>query len=64
MDKWSSSLSIAPGRDLFLYLSNDFKYNCTFSQEKKKRDNMTVEEAIDDSENLTDFLLDFEEDDE
>lgn len=34
------------------------------SKGKNKKDNMTVEEAIDDSENLTDFLLDFEEEDE
>lgn len=40
-------------------------YNCTFLQEKKKKnDDMTLEEAIEDSANLTDFLLDFEEDEE
>lgn len=28
----------------------------------KKQDSLSLEEAIDDSENLTDFLMDFEED--
>jgi len=28
----------------------------------KKKDSMSLEEAIEDSENLTDFLMDFEED--
>lgn len=28
----------------------------------KKNDGMSLEEAVDDSENLTDFLMDFEED--
>ncbi|XP_068657337.1 protein PLASTID TRANSCRIPTIONALLY ACTIVE 12, chloroplastic [Aristolochia californica] len=32
------------------------------SKEKKKDSPMTLEEAVDDSENLTDFLLDFDED--
>lgn len=31
------------------------------SKEKPKKENMTIEEAIDDSENLTDFLMDFDE---
>lgn len=30
---------------------------------KKKEEPMTLEEAIDDSENLTDFLMDFDEED-
>lgn len=30
-------------------------------KEKSKKDEMTLKEAIDDSENLTDFLMDFEE---
>ena len=30
-------------------------------QDKPKKENMSLEEAVDDSENLTDFLLDFEE---
>ncbi|KAL7131100.1 hypothetical protein ABFS83_13G176500 [Erythranthe nasuta] len=33
------------------------------TKEKAKKDSMSLEEAVDDSENLTDFLLDFEEDD-
>lgn len=32
------------------------------SKEKPKKDSMTLEDALGDSENLTDFLLDFEED--
>jgi len=31
-------------------------------QEKSKNGEMSLKEAIDDSENLTDFLMDFEED--
>ncbi|XP_052179993.1 protein PLASTID TRANSCRIPTIONALLY ACTIVE 12, chloroplastic [Diospyros lotus] len=31
------------------------------SKDKPKKENMSLEEAVDDSENLTDFLLDFEE---
>ncbi|PIN08993.1 hypothetical protein CDL12_18431 [Handroanthus impetiginosus] len=34
------------------------------SKPKPKKDNMSLEEAIDDSENLTDFLLDFDEEEE
>lgn len=30
-------------------------------QGKPKKDAMSIEEAIDDSENLTDFILDFDE---
>ncbi|XP_011620768.1 protein PLASTID TRANSCRIPTIONALLY ACTIVE 12 isoform X2 [Amborella trichopoda] len=33
-------------------------------KKKPKKDSMTLEEAIDDSENLTDFLMDFSEDEE
>lgn len=32
------------------------------SKKPKKQDSMSLGEAIDDSENLTDFLMDFEED--
>lgn len=32
------------------------------SKGKPKKNNLSLEEAIDDSENLTDFLMDFEED--
>lgn len=32
------------------------------SKKPKKQDSMSLEEAMDDSENLTDFLMDFEED--
>ncbi|GAB4829392.1 Protein PLASTID TRANSCRIPTIONALLY ACTIVE 12, chloroplastic [Ancistrocladus abbreviatus] len=32
------------------------------SKDKPKKDSMSLEEAIDDSENLTDFLMDFDED--
>lgn len=31
-------------------------------QEKPKKKDMSLEEAVDDSENLTDFLMDFDED--
>jgi hypothetical protein len=36
---------------------------CLFSfQEKLKKDQLSLKDAINDSENLTDFLMDFEED--
>jgi hypothetical protein len=36
---------------------------CFFSfQEKLKKDQLSLKDAINDSENLTDFLMDFEED--
>jgi len=39
------------------------KYACSFLlQEKSNKGEMSLKEAIDDSENLTDFLMDFEED--
>ena len=34
----------------------------TLQTKPKKEDPMSLEEAVDDSENLTDFLMDFEED--
>ena len=34
----------------------------TLQAKPKKEDPMSLEEAVDDSENLTDFLMDFEED--
>lgn len=33
-----------------------------YLQEKPKKDGLSLDETIDDSENLTDFIMDFEED--
>ena len=33
----------------------------SYMQGKAKKENMSLDEAINDSENLTDFLLDFDE---
>lgn len=33
-----------------------------YLQEKPKKNGMSLDEAIDDSENITDFIMDFDED--
>ena len=46
---------------MFHYICKN--YNVFFYwQEKPKKNGMSLDEAIDDSENITDFILDFDED--
>lgn len=42
--------------------TQEFPFFLPCQEKKKTGETMSLEEAIDDSENLTDFLLDFDED--
>lgn len=46
---------------MIYYIQKIFFYSWYFQDKSKKKDSMSLDEAVDDSENLTDFLLDFDE---